>query len=59
MIIGIGPDMLRDLEWSKSRILLEDKVTVLILSLFKLFSINLLEELLDKIMCLLGGGILY
>ena len=40
------------LEWSKSQIVLEDKVTVLITSLFKLFPIMLMEELWGKIMCL-------
>ena len=42
----------QELEWSKSWIGLEDKVTALIISLFKLFSIRLVEEFLGKIMCL-------
>ena len=40
------------------QIVLEDKVAVLIPSLFKLFSIKLVEELLGKIMCLWGSLIL-
>ena len=48
----------RGLEWSKSRILLEDKVTVLILTLFKLLPIMLEEELSGKIMYLWEGLIL-
>ena len=39
------------------RIVLEENVTVLIPSLFKLFPLKLVEELLDKIMCLWGSFI--
>ena len=42
----------------KLQIVLEDKVPILIPRLFKLFSINLVEELLGKIMCLCGSLIL-
>ena len=44
--------------WSKSRIVLEDKVTVLIPNLSKFFSIKLVEELFGKIMYLWVGLVL-
>ena len=48
----------RGVESSKSRIVLEDKVTVLIQSFFKLFPMMLVKELLGKVMCLWGRLIL-
>ena len=44
----------RGFECSKSRIILEDKVTVLIPNLFKLFPMILVGELLVKLMCVWG-----
>ena len=44
----------RGLECSESRIVFEDKVTVLIPSLFQLFPMMLLEKLLGEVMCVWG-----
>ena len=38
----------QEFKWNKSQIVLEDKVTILILSQFRLFSVKSVEELLGK-----------